>query len=117
MTFTDGDSWWDIYERAAGTTTLGSGGDQFAPFLALKGISADGTRAFFSTTESLAASDTDTWSDIYERSGGTTTLVSGGTAGVPSANTDASFGGVSQDGSRVFFTTAEPARRHRHGPI
>lgn len=40
------------------------------------GSSADGSKAFFETRESMAGSDTDSTVDVFERSGGATTLVS-----------------------------------------
>ena len=43
--------------------------------------SGDGARAFFETPESLVAGDTDTAYDIYQRQGGTTTLISTGPTG------------------------------------
>ena len=46
-----------------------------------RGSSADGTRVFFTTDEQLVTADTDSSGDVYERSGGTTTLVSTGPAG------------------------------------
>ena len=102
----------DVYEHAAGATTLvsqptgvadpNSGGVTFA------GITQDGTRAFFTTTQKLTADDTDSGRvDVYERSGGTTKLVSAPT-GVADPNTGAAgYGGVSRDGSRVFFGSTE----------
>ena len=47
----------------------------------LVGASADGGRVFFVTGESLVSADTDVAQDLYERSGGQTTLVSTGPAG------------------------------------
>ena len=41
-------------------------------------VSDDGSRVFFGTSQALAAEDTDANIDLYERSGGTTTLVSKG---------------------------------------
>jgi hypothetical protein len=111
----DTDTEWDIYERFGGATTRistgpagGNGG--FSPVF--KGASADGTRVFFETIESLEAGDTDAGcfghacTDIYERSGGTTTRISTGPAGGNGAF-PAYFGGASADGTRVFFGTAE----------
>ncbi len=75
--------------------------------------SADGTKAFFSTEESLVAADTDKRTDVYMRDlvAGTTTLVSRGAAGcAPSCgngNFDAGFAGATADGSRVFLVTLE----------
>ena len=100
---TDGTS--DIYARAGGATTLltpgGSGaGVQF------RAASADATRVFFVTSDSLVAADTDSALDIYESAGGSPVLVSG-SPGVP-AEADADFGTISTDGTHVFFGTSEP---------
>jgi hypothetical protein len=101
---------WDVYERFNGTTTLvstvpsGGNGDFHSR---LRGISKDGTRVFFSTDEPLLPGDADSAAaDIYERTGGTTTLLSTGPAG-GSAELDAFFKGSSDDGSRVFIQTEE----------
>ena len=45
---------------------------------ASRGASSDGSQVFFNTDEQLVSGDTDSSSDIYERSGGTTTRVSQG---------------------------------------
>ena len=70
----------DVYEVSGGVMTListGPGGHGgFGALFA--GASADGTRVFFTTSEQLAASDTDMELDIYEREGGSTTLLSTG---------------------------------------
>ena len=99
----------DIYERSGGQTTListgpdGGDGEFDAGF---PQVSADGARVVFSTDESLVGADTDTQTDLYERSGGQTTLISTGPTGG-----DGPFGaspnGVSADGARVLFSTAE----------
>lgn len=96
----------DVYERSGGTTTLVSapGNGTFAA--TFDGNSSDGTRVFFHSREQLAAGDTDTSSDVYERSGGTTKLVSTGTPG--NGAFDADFSQASADGSRVMFETREP---------
>ena len=80
----DTDTALDVYERAGGQTTLVStgptgGNGAFDAFFA--GASADGTRVFFGTAESLVSADTDTTVDVYERAGGQTTLVSTGPTG------------------------------------
>src|SRR6185312_1816607 len=67
-------------------------------------ISRDGTHVFFETQESLVPTDSDTSIDGYERTGGTTNLVSTGPAGNQTLVAD--FLMVSEDGSRVFFDTA-----------
>src|SRR5207237_3442116 len=51
--------------------------------------------------------DTDTKRDVYQRSGGTTTLLSTGPSG-GSGDFDANFQGASTDGSRVWIGTLEP---------
>ena len=115
---TDTDANVDVYERSGATTTLISAGaingngDHDAT---LVGHSADGTRVFFSTTESLVAADTDSsctdegdptersCRDVYQRLGGATTLLTGGANG----SFDADYVGSSADGTRVFFETTE----------
>ncbi len=105
----DTDIFPDIYERSGGTTTLVSAGEingNGANNAVLGGASSDGSKAFFNTTEQLVSADTDSSQDLYERSGGTTTLVS---AGEINGNGElaAIFSGASSDGSKVFFITFE----------
>jgi hypothetical protein len=105
----DTDAVLDLYERSGGTTSLVSAGiiNGNGAFVAvLDGASADGSRVFFHTSERLVAADTDNAQDVYERSGGTTSLVS---AGAIDGNDDSSaiFRGASADGTRVFFETDE----------
>lgn len=66
------------------------------------GLSEDGTRVIFSSSEQLVPQDTDTAVDFYERHNGTTRLISGGTA-----NEAPTFHAISGDGQRVFFSTRE----------
>jgi hypothetical protein len=102
----------DVYERAGGTTTLVSKpagiADADTHDARFEGASADGSHVFFSTRQKMVSADNDaSRTDVYERASGTTTLVSQPT-GIPDADTaGASFGGVSNDGSRVFFTTGQ----------
>jgi hypothetical protein len=78
-------------------------------------MSSDGSRVFFQTTEKLISADTDSAIDIYERSGATTTLISTGPIGgngafaatMPSPQPELERSGISQDGTKVFFRTAE----------
>jgi Tol biopolymer transport system component len=66
-------------------------------------ITADGSRVFFSTTESLVPADTDHALDIYEQDRtGPPRLVSAGTQDLP-----ATYRGVSSDGTRVWYETGE----------
>ena len=106
----DGDQSLDLYERAGGTTSLlstGPAGGNGAFGAELAGASADGTKVFLHTAEPLVASDTDARQDVYQRAGGTTTLLSTGPAG-GNGDANATFDGSSQDGTKVFFQTAEP---------
>ncbi len=105
----DTDTSLDVYERASATTTListgpnGGNGDKHAD---LAGLSEDGTKAFIHTSEPLVASDTDIVQDVYQRAGGTTTMLSIGPNGGVGAP-PATYSGSSLDGSKVFFRTAE----------
>jgi len=105
----DTDSTFDIYERSSGNTSLvstGSAGGNGPHGAELGGISDDGTKVFFTTAESLVASDTDSVQDVYQRAGGVTTLASVGPNG-GNGTPMATYDGNSQDGSKVFFRTAE----------
>ena len=106
----DTDTRIDVYERSGGTTTRVSTGQvngNGAFDASFAGASTDGARVFFATVEPLVGADTDTRQDVYERSGGTTTLISAGQINGNGAF-DATFTGASADGSRIFFRTNEP---------
>ncbi len=92
-----------------------TGGNDAYPVL-YDGISADGTKAFFSTEEQLVGADQDRSEDIYERdlTTNTVTLVSAGDPSCSATNCgnaeiDANFspGGVVPSGDMVFFRTSE----------
>jgi hypothetical protein len=109
LTNDDTDSSSDVYERSGGVTTpvsVGPNGGNAELPASFNAVSTNGSRLFFSTAEALTTDDTDTSADVYERSGGVTTLVSigpdGGNGAFP-----VTFGGISRDGSRAFFTTGE----------
>lgn len=75
-----------------------------------RGISADGSHAYFTTAEPLSPADTDSALDIYSRDleTGVTSLVSqGGCAGCGNSGAVPIFDGSSADGSRVFFSSDE----------
>ena len=108
LTSADTDTRADIYE-AAGSTTLISAGQingngAFTP--TFRAVSSDGTRVFFTTTEPLATVDTDASLDIYQRFGGVTSRVSGGSSGANGAFTP-TFEGIKPNGSVAYFTTQE----------
>jgi hypothetical protein len=107
---TDTDGTRDVYERSGGTTTQVSTGpiNGNGAFEALfKRVSQDGSRVFFETSEQLTTSDTDSYRDVYERSGGATTKLSLGPNGGNGAF-DATLAGASADGSKVWLQTREP---------
>jgi hypothetical protein len=107
----DTDSLVDVYSRSGGVTTLvsvpGVGASGTPVAASFSGASSDGTKVFFTTSENLVAADTDGLTDIYERSGGTTTLVSAPGIGSSGAAASVQFKRVSSDGSKVFFETSE----------
>jgi hypothetical protein len=100
----------DVYESTpagpvliskASDGTSGTDGDS-----SWLGISDDGQHILLQSIKQLVPEDTDQKSDIYERTGGTTTLVStSATAG--NGPVRAEFAGATADGSRVFFETTE----------
>jgi Tol biopolymer transport system component len=123
LTSEDTDSSVDVYMRDLTTETtslVSAGGASCAPACgsgafsaSLRGISTDGSHAYFTTAESLSGSDTDSAVDVYSRNllNETTSLVSeGGVGCVPVCGNSGAvpvFQGSSEDGSRVFFTTDE----------
>jgi hypothetical protein len=121
LTGGDVDEELDLYERdleaagGAGETKLvstpGSGsepcpsGANCKP--ATSSISRDGSHVFFETKERIAPADTNAKQDVYEWTGGTTTLASVGPAG-ENGSSDARFLASSENGGKVFFATADP---------
>ena len=117
LTAADEDAAVDVYSRdlPGGPTTLVSRADAScaAPTCGngaenanFAGASADGSGVFFVTAEALAEGDTDSQVDVYERDGGATTRISVGQLNGNGAH-DAQLQGVSLDGSRAFFVSAE----------
>jgi hypothetical protein len=111
----DTDGQQDAYERSAGETTLvsrggtdceGSGCGNGPEDANLADASDDGLHALFVTDEQLVETDTDSYQDIYERSGGQTILVSAGPVG-GSGPFPTKKVGISGDGSKVYFETSE----------
>ena len=109
LTADDTDNQEDIYERIENITTLlskGPTGGNGAVNSFYLGSSSNGLKVFMFTAERWTAADTDGAVDIYERSGGTTTLLSTGPSG--SGAGDMIFKGASVDGTRVFFESPTP---------
>jgi hypothetical protein len=124
----DTDNKRDVYERFYDETagiesyvtrevSTGPAGGNDAHDVSFDGVSEDGFRVFFSTSESLVSSDKDLARDIYMRNlhTGATTLISVGDSSctAPSCGNGAffaSFDAVSSDGTRVVFSTEEPLR-------
>src|SRR5215210_3503197 len=108
LTAGDTDSSIDLYSRTGGNTTLlttgTSGGNGVFPANYGHGIQST-SRLVFQTDEKLVSTDTDSSLDVYERSNGTTTLLSTGPGSGANGAFDAYFAAASSDGSRVFFTT------------
>jgi len=108
----DSDKSQDLYDWSEGTVALAStglGGGNGEGNVTFAGVTADGGTVLFETIESLVAADADTSLDVYQRSGGTTSLVSSGEAGNGNQGAPASFAWVSQAGPVVVvFTTDEP---------
>jgi Tol biopolymer transport system component len=120
----DTDNHTDVYERfydsqpgieAYVTRELSTGptGGNDAYDATFDGVSADGTKVFFSTAESLVAADRDHSTDIYMRNTvtGETALVSAGAESCSptcgNGSSPATYIGSTLSGSRVFFTTNE----------
>lgn len=115
----DTDGSLDIYARRIGAeeTILASGADPSCgpgpcgnggEGASYRAIDESGDKVAFVTAESLSGEDGDSAIDVYERdlSAGTTKLVSlAGTC--PTAGCVPAFGGISADGSHVFFETGE----------
>lgn len=108
----------DVYDIHDGTTELISTGPN-DPGAAIDGFhsatfdgaSENGSRVFFDTDLALVPDDLDRCTDIYERSGGQTTLISTGPAASQGFGGNVCdqvrFGGVSRDGTHAFFTSSD----------
>ena len=112
LTADDTDTRMDIYEHVVGGSTnlvsTGPPGGNGAFDAVLRGQNPDGSHVLFHTAEQLVAADTDTADDTYDRSGGTTTLVSTGPQTTFCFGTDTAFSyAISPDGSRMIFSTSD----------
>ena len=110
LTSEDGDDTQDAYLWSGGTPVLISGRVQPGPGSASVtpgGISQDGSRVFFMTIEPIVAGDTDTSSDLYEWSGGVTSIVSDRGDATQDAEVASGIPHISADGTRVYLSTTE----------
>ena len=99
---------WADHSLVERVSTGPSGGNDLAS-ADLVGITPDGAHAYFITSESLVAGDTDGGGrDLYDRSGGQTVLVTVGIPDGASPFMELEFGASSADGSIVLFDTDEP---------
>ncbi|HEX5376217.1 MAG TPA: hypothetical protein VFW48_08655 [Solirubrobacterales bacterium] len=110
----DTDVSFDVYRRklSTETTSLVSAGGNGAFDASLRGISPDGSWAYFTTAEALLGADGDGAVDIYARDleGAATALVSRGEEACPACGDSGAvpvFRESSSEGTRVFFTTDE----------
>jgi hypothetical protein len=99
----------DVYQWSNGQPTLISTsqlGGNASVGAGWGGVSSDGAKVFFVTSEALTLEDTDTSLDVYSRFAGTTTLESVDASG---ANTPgpAFFSGSSEGGNTVVFLTGD----------
>ena len=110
LTSADTDSALDVYIQDGSLATLVSTGPgagangAFDCFFAA--ASTDASRIFFTTRAQLTSGDTDASLDIYERSGGTTRLVSTGDAG-GNGTQAVELAGINDTGTKAFFHTSE----------
>lgn len=66
-------------------------------------LAANGTEVFFQTNDALTSADQNTTSDVYEWTGGSVYLISGGTA----TSNGSVLIGASADGNDVYFATTD----------
>ena len=109
LTADDTDTRVDIYEHVVGGATnlvsTGPQGGNGAFNASIENTNSTGSHVLFRTAEQLVAADTDTVEDVYDRSGGTTTLVSTGPQSTFCNPSNAFSYAISPDGIRVLFTT------------
>jgi hypothetical protein len=104
---------YDVYDFSGGTASLIStgplDGNNASPFMSFMGASPDGARAFFDAFSPLTSDDLDNCPDLYQRYAGQTTLVAPepNPPPPPPLCNSVAFGGVSADGSHLFFSSAD----------
>jgi hypothetical protein len=82
-------------------------GNAAGAYASYGGVSADGSRVWFTTADPLLPEDTDNLNDVYERAGNALTLISVPEGG-PYGNGSSGFVTASADGSSVVFGSSEP---------
>jgi hypothetical protein len=106
----------DIYDVGGETPVLVSTGPldaarNGASFSSYAGASADGNRVFFSALMPFVAEEPGLCSGVYERAASLTTPIATATKPqqplAPNVCQGLSFGGVSGDGSHLFFSTSQ----------
>ncbi len=114
LTGDDTDGQIDVYQRSGTTTTRISAGainGNLGQNASFAGASGDGNRVFFTTTEQLTSSDTDNSSDVYERSGSTTTQISTGRHQRQQPDRSDLRGRFRRRPARLLFDHGGPGRR------
>jgi hypothetical protein len=106
----DGSGWdvFDLHDRASSLVSTGPLDVPADPILGafFKGASPDGSRVFFDDFRPLTSDDLDRCPDLYERAGGQTRLIGPNPKPPPWPICEfAEFGGVSRDGSHLFFVS------------
>jgi hypothetical protein len=102
----------DVFDVSAGRITLVSIGpldrQTGGSFVSFMGASRDGGRVFFDAFSRMTSDDLDTCPDLYQRVAGQTSLVAPepDPPPPPPICSSVAFGGVSADGSHLFFTSA-----------
>ena len=104
---------WDVYEWDNGVITLlsvgpsGAAMDFSSSFGAGIHVSDDLDHVFFETRSSLTPDDTDGNEDVYERSGGTTRLLTPTALNPPTTGVPYTIADVAGDGSAAFVSTGD----------
>jgi hypothetical protein len=102
----------DVFDISAGGIALISTGPldaQIGGFVSFMGASPDGGRVLFDSSTPMTSDDLDTCPDLYQRFAGQTTLVAPepDPPPAPPLCNSVAFGGVSADGSHLFFSSGD----------
>src|SRR6188768_3559538 len=99
----------DVYDLSGGSATLVStgpfdGGPNAGAFASFLGASPNGARVFFEAFLAPTSGSPNACPSLFERPGQTALLASNPSPPSPPVCESAEFGGVSADGTHVFFT-------------